>query len=114
MNTKSLDGRVALITGASRGLGRAMALALGEAGAKLALVSRDKAKLDETAAEAAKLGAESGIFLANVADEAQVAALERQVVARFGHVDILINNAGVNVRKPVVDYSFDEWRKAGA
>jgi NAD(P)-dependent dehydrogenase (short-subunit alcohol dehydrogenase family) len=111
MNTTTLDGYVALITGASRGLGRAMALALGEAGAKLALVSRDKEKLDETAAEASKLGAESEIFLANVADEAQVAALERQVVARFGHVDILINNAGVNVRKPVVDYSFDEWRK---
>jgi NAD(P)-dependent dehydrogenase (short-subunit alcohol dehydrogenase family) len=109
MNTRSLDGRVAVITGASRGLGRAMAVALGEAGAKLALVGRDRAKLDETVAEAAKVGAESAVFLADVTDETQVRALEQGVRERFGHVDILINNAGMNIRKPLVDYTLDEW-----
>src|SRR5438270_9873556 len=105
---KTLEGKIALITGASRGLGKAMALSLSSAGAKLALAARDKAKLEETAAEAA---GESAIFIADVTDERQVAALERDVIARFGHVDILINNAGVNIRKPVIEYQLDEWRK---
>src|SRR5689334_20707016 len=104
MSDKSLDGKVAVITGASRGLGRAMALALGGAGAKLALVARDRAKLEESAAEAAKLGAEAAVFVADVADEAQVRATERDVIAKFGPADILINNAGVAVRKTVLEY----------
>jgi NAD(P)-dependent dehydrogenase (short-subunit alcohol dehydrogenase family) len=106
MITKSLDGRVAVVTGASRGLGRAMAVELGAAGAKLALVGRDRAKLEETAAQA---GTDSAVFLADVTDEAQVRALEHAVKERFGHVDILINNAGMNIRKPMVEYTLDEW-----
>jgi NAD(P)-dependent dehydrogenase (short-subunit alcohol dehydrogenase family) len=109
MSTISLAGKVAVITGASRGLGRAMALALGGAGAKVALVSRDRSKLDESAAEAAKLGAEAAVFQVDVTDESQVRALERDVIARFGRADILINNAGIAVRKTVVDYTLDEW-----
>ncbi len=111
MSTKNLTDKVAVITGASRGLGRAMAVELGGAGAKLALVARDREKLEESAAEMTKVGAESAIFVTDVTDESQVAKLEKDVVARFGRVDILINNAGVNVRKPVVEYSMDEWRK---
>jgi NAD(P)-dependent dehydrogenase (short-subunit alcohol dehydrogenase family) len=106
MDTQPLTGRIAVITGASRGLGRAMALELGAAGAKLALVGRDRAKLEETAAETT---AESAIFVADVTDEAQVRALEQGVRDRFGHVDILINNAGMNIRKPLVEYTLDEW-----
>jgi len=106
MSTKPLDGLVAVITGASRGLGRAMAVELGAAGAKLVLVGRDKAKLDETAAAS---GAESAVFLADVTDEKQVRALEHDVQERFGRVDILINNAGMNIRKPMVEYTLDEW-----
>jgi NAD(P)-dependent dehydrogenase (short-subunit alcohol dehydrogenase family) len=106
MNSKPLDGRVAVVTGASRGLGRAMAVELGAAGAKLALVGRDRGKLDETAAE---VGSEAAIFLTDVTDEAQVRALEQGVRERFGHVDILINNAGMNIRKPLVEYTLDEW-----
>jgi NAD(P)-dependent dehydrogenase (short-subunit alcohol dehydrogenase family) len=109
MTTKALEGRVAVITGASRGLGRAMALELGAAGAKLALVGRDLAKLDETAAAARKAGAEAATFIADVTNEAQVRALEEAVRARYGHVDILINNAGMNIRKPLVEYTLDEW-----
>jgi NAD(P)-dependent dehydrogenase (short-subunit alcohol dehydrogenase family) len=110
MSTPSLTGKVAVITGASRGLGRAMALALGGAGAKLALVSRDRAKLDETAALASQLGAEPEIFQADVSDEAQVIALERDVIAKFGRADILINNAGIAIRKKAVEYTLEEWR----
>jgi NAD(P)-dependent dehydrogenase (short-subunit alcohol dehydrogenase family) len=86
-----------------------MAVELGAAGAKLALVGRDRTKLDETAAEAAKAGAEAAVFIADVTDEAQVRALEQAVRERFGHVDILVNNAGMNIRKPLVEYTLDEW-----
>jgi NAD(P)-dependent dehydrogenase (short-subunit alcohol dehydrogenase family) len=109
MSTISLEGKVAVITGASRGLGRAMAVALGGAGVKLALVSRDRGKLEETAAEAAKVGAEAAIFQVDVTDEDQVRKLEHDVIARFGAADILINNAGIAIRKTVVDYTLEEW-----
>lgn len=106
MDSKQLNGRVAVITGASRGLGRAMAIELGAAGAKVALVGRDRAKLDETAA---LVGADAAVFLADVTDEAQVRALEQGVREKFGQVDILVNNAGMNIRKPLVEYTLDEW-----
>lgn len=109
MANHSLKGRVALITGASRGLGKAMALALGEAGASLALVARDVAALKGTAELARKSGAEAEVFQTDVNDEQQVRQLERDVAGRFGHVDILINNAGINIRKPVVDFTLEEW-----
>lgn len=111
MTDKILAGRIALISGASRGLGKAMALALAGAGARLALVARDAAKLDEVAAEARNLGAEAVTFLADITDEAQVLQLEKDVSARLGRVQILINNAGVNVRKPITDFTFEEWRR---
>jgi NAD(P)-dependent dehydrogenase (short-subunit alcohol dehydrogenase family) len=109
--SRDLDGKVAVITGASRGLGKAMALALAGAGAKLALVARDREKLEETASEVAALGAEAQVFIADVTDEAQISTMTELVVTQFGHVDILINNAGTNIRKPLVEYTLEEWRK---
>jgi NAD(P)-dependent dehydrogenase (short-subunit alcohol dehydrogenase family) len=110
MSDKKLTGRVAVITGASKGLGKAMALALGAAGAKLALVSRNKEQLQSVAAEASKLGAEAEVFVADVTSEEQVKQLERAVAAKFGKVQILINNAGINIRKPSVEFTLDDWR----
>lgn len=104
-------GRVAVITGASRGLGKAMALALAAAGAKVALVARDKDKLDEVSAEARKLGAEAEPFTVDVTDEVQIRKLEHDVTERFGAVHILINNAGINIRKKVEDFTLDEWNR---
>ena len=72
MSTRKLEGKTALITGASKGLGRAMALALAEAGASLALVSRNLELLNETASAVRRLGAEAAVFTADVTDEAQV------------------------------------------
>jgi NAD(P)-dependent dehydrogenase (short-subunit alcohol dehydrogenase family) len=106
-----LKDRVALITGASRGLGRAMAIALGEAGAKLALVSRDLDALNSTAAEVAAKGGTAKIFRTDVSDEAQVAILEREVREQIGDVNILINNAGMNLRKPITDFTLEEWNR---
>ncbi|HUJ51874.1 MAG TPA: SDR family NAD(P)-dependent oxidoreductase [Bryobacteraceae bacterium] len=105
----TLNGRVALVTGASRGLGKAMALALGAAGARLALVSRDAAQLSAVAEEARKLGARAEIFRADVGDEAQILQLARDVPAKLGPVDILINNAGTVVRSTCVDFTLADW-----
>ena len=111
MSTAKLQGKTALITGASKGLGRAMALALAEAGARLVLVSRDLALLNETAAAARKLGAEATVYQADVTDETQVRQLEGAVVGQFGKLQILINNAGMNNRKPVTEFTLAEWRQ---
>ena len=111
MTEKTLAGRIALISGASRGLGRAMALALAGAGARLALVARDVEKLDEVAAAARNLGSEAFTFTTDITDEAQVLQLEKDVSERMGRVQILINNAGVNVRKPITDFTLEEWRR---
>lgn len=105
-----IKNKVALITGASRGLGKAMALSLAEAGARLALVGRDEAKLDETAAEIRNAGGAAETFRADVTDEAQVKKLDEDITLRLGPVSILINNAGVNVRKNITEFTLDEWR----
>jgi NAD(P)-dependent dehydrogenase (short-subunit alcohol dehydrogenase family) len=109
MEPKSLAGRVAVVTGGSRGLGKAIALSLGSAGASLALVARDMAALNAAADEVRAVGAEVAAFSADVADEQQVARLQGDILARFGHADILVNNAGMNIRKPVVEFSLAEW-----
>src|SRR6478752_3199939 len=109
MSQKKLSGKTALITGASKGLGRAMALALAAEGARLALVSRDLNQLEETAAGVRALGAEADVYKADVTSEEQVLQLEKDVAAKSGKVQILINNAGVNIRKPVTDFTLDEW-----
>jgi len=111
MSNQILQGKTAVITGASRGLGKAMALALAEAGVKLALVSRDEAKLSETAAAARALGAVAGMFLADVSREAAVLALEKNVMAEVGGCDILINNAGINLRKNITEFTLEEWNR---
>jgi len=106
-----LDGRVALVTGASRGLGRAIALNLAEAGADLALVARSRSALDDTAAAVVTLGRRAVALPADVAVEAEVeAAVERALVA-YGAVDILVNNSGVATVKPLVDTTPAEWRQ---
>lgn len=111
MSDKKLNGKIALITGASKGLGKAMALALGNAGATLALVSRNLDQLRETARAVQEAGGESRVFAADVSDEDQVRQLERDVTAALGKVHILINNAGMNLRKPLVEFSLEEWRR---
>ena len=106
-----LAGRVAVVTGGSKGLGAAIALALAEAGARLALVARDRRQLEQAAAALAARGAEAEPFVADVRDEAQVAELAAAVEARFGAVHILVNSAGVNLRKDLTDFTLEEWRR---
>ena len=106
---KKLNGKVALITGASKGLGKAMALALAESGARLALVSRNLDQLNEVAGEIRAAGGEAKVFEADVSREDDVAKVEREVAAAYGGVQILINNAGINVRKTITEFTLDEW-----
>jgi NAD(P)-dependent dehydrogenase (short-subunit alcohol dehydrogenase family) len=109
MTEKPLHGKVAVITGASRGLGRAMAVALASGGASIALVARDLEQLEITAGLVREQGAKAEIFSADVTDEDAVAKLEKDVLAQLGGVDILVNNAGVNIRKLVHEFTLTEW-----
>ena len=112
MSDKVLNGRVAVITGASRGLGKAMALALAEAGARLALVARDEEALKSVANEAREKGSpDAATYRVDVTNEEQVGSLERDVIARFAEANILINNAGINIRKAIHEFTLDEWRR---
>ncbi|MGH9659947.1 MAG: SDR family NAD(P)-dependent oxidoreductase [Bryobacteraceae bacterium] len=104
----ALKGRTALITGASKGLGKAMALSLASAGARLALVSRNAAQLNEVAALA---GGDARVFPADVSREADVLKLQAEVTAAMGPVHILINNAGINLRKTITEFTLEEWQR---
>lgn len=110
-NDKKLTGRTALITGASKGLGKAMALAFADAGARLALASRDTALLAAVQADCRARGAETEIHQVDVTSEAQIEQLRQDVIRRFGTLTILVNNAGINIRKPVTDFSLAEWHQ---
>jgi NAD(P)-dependent dehydrogenase (short-subunit alcohol dehydrogenase family) len=114
MNNASLKGPNALVTGASKGLGRAMALALAQNGARVALVSRDREKLESVAREVGEAGAPGGggaeVFVADITQEDQVARVEKEVAEKVGKVQILINNAGMNLRKNITDFTLEEWR----
>src|ERR1700728_2131949 len=108
--TANLSGKTALITGASKGLGKAMALALAGAGATVALASRDAEKLRVVAQEIQSAGGSAAVFVADVTREEDVRRLESDVSGQLGRVQILINNAGINIRKNLIDFSLEEWR----
>jgi 2-deoxy-D-gluconate 3-dehydrogenase len=104
-----LNGRVALVTGGTRGLGAAMAVALAEAGADLALAARD---ISNTATQEAirGLGRRAAVFQADMAKPEDRAGLVDRVVAELGGIDILVNNAGGGTRHPPEEFPMDEWR----
>ena len=105
-----LKGRTAVITGGSRGLGEAMAKALSESGANIALVARDIKRLESVRDALAERGGNAAIFTADVTQEKDVASMAEAVRQRFGQPQILINNAGTNIRKNLVDFSLEEFR----
>jgi 3-oxoacyl-[acyl-carrier protein] reductase len=91
----TLAGRIALVTGASQGIGRACALKLAQAGASVALAARNQEKLAEVAAEIANVGGTAQIFPLDLAQEDSIKACARAVIAHFGQIDILVNNGGI-------------------
>jgi NAD(P)-dependent dehydrogenase (short-subunit alcohol dehydrogenase family) len=109
MSEHNLRNKVAIVTGASKGLGKAIALALGSAGASVALVSRDGERLKSVMEEVNHAGGNARVFVADVSDEKQVRQLERDVLEAFPAVHILVNNVGMNLRKDLVDFTLEEW-----
>ncbi|MEW4570762.1 SDR family NAD(P)-dependent oxidoreductase [Tautonia sp. JC769] len=105
-----LDGRVALISGGARGLGRVMAEALASAGASVALTAREQERADDVAREiAASTGREVIGLAVEVTKADQVEAAVKATVERLGKLDILVNNAGINIRRPIEQLEESEW-----
>lgn len=104
-----LNGRVALVTGSSQGLGQGMALALGEAGANVALVARKKAGLEETARLIESSGGKAYVLPADVSKIGEAERIVQETVAHFGRLDILLNSVGAQARKPALEVVEPDW-----
>jgi 3-oxoacyl-[acyl-carrier protein] reductase len=105
----NLAGRVALVTGASQGIGRECALKLAQCGARVALVARNQQKLDEVGQAIAQTGGIAQAFAADVENEDQVKAAFKAVVAEFGKIDILVNNAGITRDQLILRMKRADW-----
>lgn len=110
-NLFDLTGRVALVTGTSRGLGQYFARALASAGADLILTSRNKDSLSPFAAEIAALGRRTACVSLDVRDEESIHSAIAEAEQAFGRIDILVNNAGMNIRKPAMEVTWDDWNQ---
>jgi NAD(P)-dependent dehydrogenase (short-subunit alcohol dehydrogenase family) len=104
-----LDGKIALVTGSSRGIGRATAIGLAKEGARLVLAARALEGLKKTAADIAAAGSEAEVVQTDVRVEAQIDNLFRKTMERFGRLDILINNAGIFSGGPIENMATETW-----
>ncbi len=105
-----LDGRIAIVTGASRGLGAAASEALASAGSDVVLIGRNKATLQERSGTlATSYGVQTFPLVCDMSDPERIIEAVRVVVERFGRIDILVNNAGIVRRAPARDYTLDDW-----
>jgi len=107
--TVNLSGQVALVTGASRGIGKAIALALGRGGAKVACVARDTAKLAETVSAITSAGGQAEAFACDVTNGAAVQTLVETIAEKWGRLDILVNNAGITRDTLLPRMSDEQW-----
>lgn len=103
-------GKKALVTGSSSGIGRAAAVLLAKDGADVVLAARDAIKLAEVKKEIEKLGQKAFAIPCDVADDASVIAMRDEALKAFGHIDVIINNAGTGIRGSLEDVSLDDWR----
>ncbi len=109
--TKRLVGKVALVTGASSGIGEATAIALAEEGARVAVTARRRDRLEKLAVRLAGLGAEPLVLEADLLDETQAQRVVHETEAHFGRLDVLVNNAGVMYLEPVAEADLGRWRQ---
>ena len=113
MNNKyqsfGLEGKVAIVTGASQGIGRALAVALAEAGAHIALVSRNQAALNQVASEIASLERKALVVPTDITDVSQIRSMVDQVHKHFGKIDVLLNNAAWTVTADALQVTEEEW-----
>ena len=108
---QDLTGRIALVTGGSRGLGLQMAEVLGELGARIAITARKAGELEEAKAHLQALGVEALPVVCDMGDLASIPAMVDKVVAAYGPIDILVNNAGTSWGAPTIDHPLDAWNK---
>ncbi len=111
MSLFDLKGRVAIVTGGNGGIGLGMARGLAQAGAAIAVVGRNLEKSNAAAAELGKLGVKTDVLEVDVTSESACRKMIDDTVARFGRLDILINNAGINIRKTPQELTLAEWRQ---
>jgi 3-oxoacyl-[acyl-carrier protein] reductase len=104
-----LEGRVALVTGASQGIGHACALALAGQGASVAVAARNQQKLDELVAQITAMGGKAAAFVMDVADEEQIKSGIKSALGQFGKIDILVNNAGITRDQLVMRMKRADW-----
>ncbi len=107
----SLAGQTAVVTGSTRGLGRAFARALAEAGANIVVVGRDAEAAEEVRREIAAIGVGVTVVLADVTSRPDIERLLAETVAAFGRADVLVNNAGACIHKPALEVTDEEWRE---
>jgi 3-oxoacyl-[acyl-carrier protein] reductase len=105
----SLQGKTALVTGASQGIGRACAVALAKAGARVGLAARNETKLNEAAAEIATLGGAAAVFALDLSGEESIKACAKAAIAHFGSIEILVNNAGITRDTLVLRMKRADW-----
>jgi NADP-dependent 3-hydroxy acid dehydrogenase YdfG len=106
-----LDGAVALVTGASSGIGEATALALAGQGAAVAVVARRRDRLEHLAGQIADKGSRASVIEADVTDREQASAAVERTVSELGRIDVLVNNAGVMLLGPAVEAPLEEWER---
>ena len=110
LDTFSLSGKVSVVTGGNRGIGRALATALAEAGSDLVLLVRDREGTAAAVAELESLGVSALAVTADVTDAGQVQRAVDEVLNRLGQVDVLVNNAGTCIHRPALEVTEEEWR----
>lgn len=111
LDTFTLPGKVVVVTGGNRGLGRAFAHALGEAGASVAILARDAEASARVVAELDAKGIRAAAFTADMADRAAVFAAAEEINGGFGRVDVLVNNAGTCIHRPALEVTEQEWHE---
>ncbi|MCP4847674.1 MAG: SDR family oxidoreductase [Verrucomicrobiaceae bacterium] len=110
MDMFNLQGKKAFVSGASRGLGRQFTLALARSGADVAITSRTLQSLEGTKEEVNKIGRECLVLEMDVLEQGSLEDAASEAEGHFGQIDILINNAGCNIRKPAIDVTWDDWK----
>ena len=110
MNLFDLKGRVAVVTGGNGGIGLGMARGLGQAGAAVVVAARNVEKSAAAVEELGALSVEAVSVRVDVTDSSSCRTMVEEVMQRFGRLDVLVNNAGTNIRRQPQDYTIDEWR----
>ncbi|MBT2677780.1 glucose 1-dehydrogenase [Bacillus sp. ISL-35] len=106
-----LSGKTAIVTGAGRGIGRALAVGLAEAGADVAILARTEKDLTETAGLIEELGKKALVLPTDVTEREQIHTAIAEIESKWGKIDILVNNAGMNIRSKALDATDEEWQK---